>query len=157
MSTVTDKPRVLIIGVGNLYRADDAAGRHAARRLREACAADVSVIELDGEAADLLDAWEGSEFVILLEALAAAGPPGGIRRFEVGLDPIPLTFDRSSTHALGVGEAIALAQALGRLPPRLVIYGIVGERFDWSETLSPAVEAGLADLVDRVLAEVDAC
>jgi hydrogenase maturation protease len=34
-----------------------------------------------------------------------------------------------SSHALGVGEAIALARALERLPSRLVDYGVEGARF----------------------------
>ena len=40
----------------------------------------------------------------------------------------PASF-RSSTHAFGVGDAVELARALGRLPRRVVVYGVEGADF----------------------------
>ena len=36
----------------------------------------------------------------------------------------------SSTHAVGIGEAIELARTLDRLPGRLIVYAVEGHRFD---------------------------
>ena len=44
----------MIIGVGNLDRGDDAAGRLAARALRHRLSPHVSVYDMPGEAAGLL-------------------------------------------------------------------------------------------------------
>jgi hydrogenase maturation protease len=154
MSSAPEPPCTLIVGVGNPYRADDAAGLHAARRLRAICPPAVAVIEHDGEPAALLLAWQGADLVVLVDAVAAGDPPGTVIRFQVGVDPIPPDIAHASTHLLGIGAAIALARALDRLPPRLVVYGIVGADFGWGETLSSEVESALADLVERVLAEV---
>jgi hydrogenase maturation protease len=66
---------------------------------------------------------------------------------------MPPVFARRSTHTLGVGEAIALATAIDRLPPRLVVYGIAGQRFGLGEPLSPSVQSVLAEVASRVLAE----
>ena len=43
---------------------------------------------------------------------------------------------RTSTHLLGVAEAVELGRELDRLPQRLTVYGIEGERFDVGEGLS---------------------
>ncbi len=58
---------------------------------------------------------------------------------------------RGSTHALGLGEAIELARALGRLPGRLLVYGVEGADFGTGEGLSPAVTAALGPLADELL------
>jgi len=43
---------------------------------------------------------------------------------------------------------------LERLPHRLVVYGIEGERFGVGEALSPRVGAALGPLAETVLAEL---
>jgi hydrogenase maturation protease len=161
LSAGTSAPRgtgnraaVLIVGVGNPYRADDAAGLHAARRLRCLCPPSVTILEHDGEPADLLLAWQDVDLVILIDAVTADEPPGTVIRVDVGVDPLPPDVVHASTHFLGPGAAIELAKALDRLPPRLVVYGIVGADFGWGETLSPEVEAAMTGLVERVLAEI---
>ena len=49
-------------------------------------------------------------------------------------------FGSSSTHALGLAEAIEIARSLGRLPTRVRVVGIEGARFDFGRGLSPEVE-----------------
>ena len=56
----------------------------------------------------------------------------------------------ASTHLIGLADALELARALGRLPPRVVVYGIEGHRFGVGDPVSPAVAAA----VDRVVAEL---
>ncbi len=119
-------PRVLVLGVGNEYRCDDAVGLLVARRLRERRLPGVQVCEHDGEAASLMEAWRDARAVILVDAVAASTEPGVIMRLDAHEQPIPRALFRCSTHAFGVAEAIELARALGELPPRLIVYGIVG-------------------------------
>jgi hydrogenase maturation protease len=59
---------------------------------------------------------------------------------------------RTSTHALGVPEAIELARALGRLPARLEVYAIEGARFTAGAELSPAVERAVRELAESLSA-----
>jgi hydrogenase maturation protease len=49
---------------------------------------------------------------------------------------------------------VELARALGRLPPRLVFFGIEGACFDAGETLTPAVAAAVEQLDLKVGDEV---
>jgi len=49
---------------------------------------------------------------------------------------------------------VELARALGRLPPRLIIYGIEGKSFEAGAGLSPEVQAAVEGVVERVLREV---
>jgi hydrogenase maturation protease len=146
---------VTILGIGNLLRGDDAAGLLAARLLRELLPG-VRVLELQGDIAAAIDAWEGETAVLLIDAVRSGAPAGTIHRFEAHAAPLPARFFRSSTHLFGAADAIELARALGRLPSRLIVYGIEAASFEPGAALTPAVEAGVAALVERVAEEARA-
>jgi hydrogenase maturation protease len=137
-----------VIGVGNALRGDDGAGPEAVRRLRArgldaiACAADPQA---------LLDAWQGAERVVVVDAMQSGRPPGTVTRFDATRTPLPATGFRGSTHGLGVAEAIELGRALGRLPVSLEIVGVEGARWDHGAPLSPAVDAALDRLIESLV------
>jgi hydrogenase maturation protease len=141
-----------VIGVGNAYRGDDAAGLVVARRLRER---GVEAIEQEGEPVALIDVFAARDAVVLVDAVQSGAPPGTVHRFDVSDGPLPRELRGStSTHAVGLGEAIELARALGRLPPRVVVYGVEGARFATGVGLSYEVEAALAPLVEAISGEL---
>jgi hydrogenase maturation protease len=144
----------LIIGLGNQYRRDDAVGLVAARRLKEAVPEPVRVLEESGEATALMDAWQGADTVILIDALNSGAKPGTVRRLDAHAQSIPAGFFHYSTHAFGVAEAVELARALGQLPPRLIVYGIEGKTFEAGLGLSPEVEKAAQEVVERVLGDL---
>lgn len=131
--------RIHIIGVGNPDRGDDGVGPAVVRQLRAQALTGMRVSELSGEATELLQAWQGADEAIVIDAVAADYPAGTILRFDVSARPIPLPFPSASTHGLGVAEAIELARALGSLPPQLIIIGIVGQDYTLGAGLSPEV------------------
>ncbi len=155
MSSEARQPPALIIGIGNPYRADDAAGVVCARHAQLRSIPGVDIIEHDGEPANLLDLWHGRDLVVLIDAIAAELPAGTVLRFEAGRDALPAGAG-ASTHLLGLGEAVALAQVLDRLPRRLIVYGVVGQEFGWSETLSPPVAAAIPQLINQILMDLQA-
>lgn len=141
----------LVIGIGQPWRGDDAAGLAALDGLE---AAGAEVREHHGEGLGLLALWDGREVVILIDAATSPAPPGTLARFEGGLPADSAA--RSSSHAFGVVEAVETARALGRLPPRLVVHTVAGACWDLGAPLSPAVAAALPALraaVRRDLAE----
>lgn len=135
--------RDLVIGIGNAARGDDAAGLIAARRL--------GGLEHEGDPLALLDVWEGADSAVLIDAVRSGAAAGTVHRFDAAGGRLP-AWSRSSTstHAVGLAEAIELARTLGRLPARLVVYGIEGEHFEAGTGLTPAVSAA----VDVVAAAV---
>jgi hydrogenase maturation protease len=141
-----------LIGVGNRFRRDDAAGLEVARRLRETHPPGIRVIEEEGEPGSLIQAFELMTEVLIIDAVSTGGKPGDLYRFDATNEPLPVETFRSSSHALGVGDAIELARALDRLPERIAVYGIEGESFEAGEGLSPAVQATV-DLLTSELHE----
>jgi hydrogenase maturation protease len=154
-ATVAAQPVVVVIGVGNALRHDDAAGLEVVRRLRpHADPTEIAVLEQEGEPLALLDMWEGAEAVVLVDAIHSGAAPGTIQRVDASAESIPVQMrSSSSTHAVGVGEAIELARALQRLPKRVVVYGVEGGCFDAGSGLSEEVRAVIAALAEAVLRE----
>ncbi|HEX8977014.1 MAG TPA: hydrogenase maturation protease [Solirubrobacteraceae bacterium] len=150
-------PRVRVIGLGNPLRGDDGAGLLVAQELAGlARPGHVAVEAYEGEGVGLLSLWEGADAVWLLDALHGDGPAGVIRRFDAGARPLPVSTRSASTHATTVADGIELARALGRLPRRIVLYGIEGEAFGTGEPMSVAVREAVPKVVRTVRAEVSA-
>lgn len=140
----------IVIGVGNEWRRDDAAGVEVARRLRPAAPPGAQVLEREGEPSGLLDAWEGKAEVIVVDAVRSGARPGTVHRLDALAGPLPAELFRASTHHLSVAEAVELGRVLGRLPEWLTIYGIEGRDFAAGSGLTPEVERA----VKRVTAEL---
>jgi hydrogenase maturation protease len=145
-----------VIGVGNDFRGDDAAGLVAARRLQERNVDGVVVMEAPGEGASLIDAWDGAEAVILIDAVRSGCAPGTIHRLSRQAVTSSGDLFHRSTHAISVADAIELARAMNRLPKRLIVIGIEGKSFGAGAGLSQEVEAALSGAVDAVLREARA-
>jgi hydrogenase maturation protease len=150
----SDRPRCIVIGVGNPDRGDDAAGPAAVRELRNLRSADVEIIEHSGEAAALVMKMDGAEQVFLIDACVSGGPPGTIHRFDVDSTAMPTLASAFSTHGLGLAAAVELARALGQLPRRCVLYAIEGVSFEEGTPLSPPVAAAVFKVVHRLRAEI---
>lgn len=147
-------PAIKIIGVGNPFRGDDAAGRAAARMLRAMALPGVTVLEATGEGGALMDAWAGAEAVIIIDAVQAQGEPGTVYRFDAAAERLPTHFFHYSTHTFSVAEAVELARALGQLPPRLLVYGIEGGAYDAGNTLTAPVAQAVARVAEEVRGDV---
>jgi hydrogenase maturation protease len=155
--------RIVVIGVGNEYRADDGAGLAVLGALSDVMPAGVEVVHSDGEPASLLEAWTGAATAIVVDAVTGGtAAPGMLHRVELLADRWPsasgpVLADRgASSHDLGVGSAVALARALDRMPGRLIVHGIQGADFGHGAALSPPIAARISELAATVLADVRA-
>lgn len=148
--------QVLVIGVGNLYRSDDAVGLIAARQIAAKHLPDVEVIEASGEGAALIDTWQNADKVILIDAVHAerGAMPGTIFRFDARAKSLPVNFFHYSTHAFSVAEAVELARALNRLPPQLIVFGVEGKTFQAGVGLSIEVDQAAQSVVKSVLRHI---
>ncbi len=139
-----------LIGVGNRFRSDDAAGLEVARRLRAMHPPGIRVVEEGGEPGSLLQAWELVTEALVIDAVEVDDDPGALHRFDATAEPLPVELFRPSTHSLGVADAVELARELDRLPHRLAVYGIVGANFATGEGLSPPVKKTVDALVEEL-------
>ena len=145
--------RTVVIGVGNAYRGDDAVGLAVAERVRGR-ATDIEVVVCEQEPIQLLDAWAGADLALLVDAVSSGAEPGRVHRLDATSEPVPASVFRGSTHAFGVAEVVELGRALGRLPGKLLVFGVEGAEFRAGDELTPAVAAAVEPLVEELLEEV---
>jgi hydrogenase maturation protease len=139
-----------VVGVGNAYRGDDAAGLAVVARLQSRVPTRVRLAVCELEPSRLLDAWDEAETAVVVDAVSSGAPAGTVQRFDASEQPLPARGFLASTHAIGLGEAVELARTLGRLPRRVVVYGIEGADFTAGAPLSSSVE----EAVEQVAAEL---
>ncbi|HYK93792.1 MAG TPA: hydrogenase maturation protease [Thermoplasmata archaeon] len=151
---VTDFSVPLIIGLGNEHRRDDRCGLDVVRGLQAHLGVDARIVEGGDDASDLLDLWDGAGTVYVVDAIRSGRPSGTLHRFEIGSTPPPAGLPVTSTHGLSLADAIALGRALGRMPRRLVVYGIEVQDVSTGSGLTPAVAAGVADAIWRLAEEI---
>jgi hydrogenase maturation protease len=144
----------LVIGIGNEVRGDDAAGLHVTRKLRSSVRDNVRIVESSGGVTELLDLWDGQDLVFVVDAIRSGGRPGSWLRIPVGPQPLSASLAGSSTHGLSLASAVALGQVLGKMPKRLVVYGIEVFRFDAGSGMSPEVVTGVAGLTAALAEEL---
>ena len=114
----------------------------------------VEILEHDGEPLELIEVCDGADEVWIVDAVSSGSPAGVLHRFEAGDHPLPSALFRVSTHRLGLAEALEIARTLGRLPPRVVVHGIEGVRFDPGLPLSPDVAAAAEQLTKTLVAKL---
>jgi len=161
------RPRILVAGIGNIFLGDDGFGVAVAQRLaRNALPPGVLVVDFGIRGMDLAYALqEELDAVVLVDAAPRGEPPGTLSVIEPELDEREVALD---THGMDPVKVLALARALGRVPPRVVVVAcepavvvsgehdedLVGELSEpvqaAVEDAVPLVESVVSDLIERI-------
>jgi hydrogenase maturation protease len=146
-----------VIGIGNPYRRDDGAAACVLAGLAPLIdPTQVRVVELDGEPVRLVQSWEGSSAVWLIDAVRSGRPVGSFH--EVAADRLADIDNRGvrlgGGHLLGLGDAVDLARALDLLPGVVRVLGIEVVDFTDGVGLSTEVEAGCTAAAAHLATEI---
>ncbi len=157
-ASVSALRRLAIIGVGNPLRGDDGVGPRLVALLRSR-PLPPGVVAIDGGTGGfslLFLLEEGWERVIIVDAADVGRAAGEFVRFTPEEVHLAREAKPLSLHNAGLSEVLALAEALGRPLPPIVLFGVQPASLDWREGLSEEVERALPALLKAVLAEVQA-
>jgi hydrogenase maturation protease len=157
MSAYSSSDTITVIGIGNDFRHDDAAGLSAVRWLREHRRNAGRLVESDGNPMSLLELWKGADIVILIDAVASAASPGTIHWFDAESRMTLSHLRAASSHGLGVAQAIEMAMALGQMPTHMRILGIEGAAFEPGIGLSPEVADAIpavASCIEQIIEDL---
>ncbi|WP_052864277.1 hydrogenase maturation protease [Streptomyces niger] len=150
--------RITVIGVGNTFRHDDGIGPAVVQRLRERALGrplppSVRLADCEGDPGRLIALWDGMELAVVVDAAhAEPGHPGRVHRISLTASQLPPP--PTSSHGLGLGEALQLSDVLGRLPRRLLVFAVEGADRSIGTGLTPAVAKAVEPLANAVEAEI---
>ena len=123
--------RVVVIGVGNAVpRRRRGRASRSPSACASACRQTSRSLECEQEPTRLLDAWEGADVAVVVDAVRVRRPPGRVHRFDAS--------ERPAARAAGSARRRTLRRrrrrrALARPRPaaaRVVVYGVEGAAFD---------------------------
>jgi hydrogenase maturation protease len=146
--------RVRVLACGSFHGGDDAAALEAVRRLSAPARAAVSVEEVLQLSAEQLLGDPLETVRIVVDAVRGVAPGAIVELPLVELPALERRLGTASTHALGAGQAVALAAALGGVRAEDRFVGIGGASYAQGDTLSPTVAAALpalAGAIDRAI------
>ena len=146
--------RILVAGIGNVFRTDDGFGPEVARRLSALpCPPAVRVTDYGIRglhlAYDLLDPWD---VLVLIDALPDRGRVGSVVLLEIGDEHVGAAAGVDA-HGMDPASVLATVPALGgRLPPRTLLVGCQVSDTGDAMGLTPEVVAAVDEAVMTVRA-----
>lgn len=150
---------VLVLGVGNDIKRDDAVGLRVTEQLETRLEADrVDVRTMTSGRLMLIEEMSGYDRVFIVDSVKTeGGAPGDWYAF----DPEQVEPEKESgglaTHNVGLGTLITLGEAMGEAMPEVTIYAIeVTDPFSYGEGMTDAVAAAVPRLVDEIHDEIEA-
>ena len=143
---------VIAVGIGNEYRRDDGVGLYVVRRLAGLELNNLEIVEADDNALELLNLWNDTDEIILIDAACSGKEPGTVYNFNAIEQTIPQDiFPCLSTHSFGLAEIIEMAKVFDNMPRSLQVYGIEIADYSLGEGLSPEVQKAADELVEKLL------
>jgi hydrogenase maturation protease len=143
-----------VVGLGNSDRGDDGIGAIVVHRLAGRLPSDVAILVRSGNMLSLIEDWANFDALVCADAAVPMGAPGRIHRIDLAAGELPQNISATSSHGLGLAEAIALARALKCAPQDIIVYAIEGCCFNGGASVTPQVTAAAEEVADRIVAEV---
>jgi len=146
-------PKILILGVGNVLMGDEGVGVHAVRLLEaRPWPAHVSLLDGGTGGFHLLSHFDGCDILVMIDAALDGRPPGTVSVIE---PRYASDFPKAlSAHDIGLKDLVDSAAILEMLPKVLLVTISVAEVQPMQLSMSPEVEASLAEVDATVTALV---
>ena len=150
--------RTVVVGMGNPILSDDGIGVRVARELRRR-GPTADIVELGAGGIRLLDVLPGYQRALIVDAMVTGEVAcGKFRRFSLAdlQSKTARTCNTLCVHDMDLPTAMTLGRLAGMdLPTDVVIWGIeAGDVENFSESLSPSVEAALPVIVEEIVSEL---
>lgn len=141
----------LVVGLGSAH-GDDQAGWLVIQRLHDV-GVSATVARRAAHPADIWDWCDAAMRLIVCDACRGPGSVGTIHCWTWPDESLAAQ-QALSTHGLSLAEALELGLTLGRCPPTVQIWGIVGALFEPGAAASPAVSRGARQMAEALRQEL---
>ncbi len=150
-----ENKKVLVLGLGNIFCGDDGIGSIIAESLSQNLhEQNVDIIDGGTIGIGLLYLFEDYTDLIIIDAVDTDTEPGDVLFFcleeltAFGLE------QKMSVHQSGLLELLHFAKALGKLPPRIRIFGIQIGQISFENGLSEQLKFKLGEIEKKVKEEI---
>lgn len=144
--------RTLVVGVGSPH-GDDQVGLRVAEELAQHVGSTVEIRQA-ASPSDMLDWLDGANQLLLCDACQTTAPLGSVWHWNWPNAEIKQPHF-SGSHNLSLPTVLELADQLGRLPPRVKIWGVNIANTQPAGSLSATVAAAVPDVVRQIIQAID--
>jgi hydrogenase maturation protease len=151
---MSQAPRVLILGIGNVLWADEGFGVRAVEEMARRYRFSESVSLLDGgtQGIYLVDRVRAADVLVVFDAVDYGLAPGTLKRVEGDEVPRFMGAKKMSLHQTGFQEVLAMADLLGDYPAHLLLIGVQPvELEDFGGSLRSEVKARIDPAIEMAL------
>jgi len=149
------KPKILILGVGNILLKDEGVGVRAIEKLQRDYKFPSNVEIMDGGTAGLglLNLFDGVDHLIIVDAIQGNDSPGSLYcfKFEDISANIPKKF---SPHQIGILETLTVKKVLGKIPDTTIIAVQPKDCSHWGMELTPEIEDKIPNIIALIIDEL---
>jgi len=153
---------ILVAGVGNVLRSDDAFGVEVANRLLEReTVPNVTVVETGIAGIQLVsDLQEGYDAIIVIDTVDRERPPGTVMTIDYDVIDVHALDDNTKydlladMHLATPERSLMVARALGVLPPIVKMVGVQPVDVD---TMAIGMSDIVANAIPVTIDEIDRC
>ncbi len=154
------KAPFIIVGVGNILCSDEGVGVHIVNKLKDMDLPDyVEIFDCGTNGIAVLEALDGAEKGLIIDAVSMNGPPGKIYRFTIDdiLEIEDNLFKLVSLHQFDLVSTLKVAQITDvyKIPKDIAIIGIEGKSFKFSLELSEDIKKVVPDVIKMILDEIN--
>jgi len=149
--------RVTIAGIGNVLMGDDGIGPYIARVLEaQYDFEDAQVADLGTPVLDFPDHLDGSETIVIIDAVENGKAPGSITLYtkdDMIRNGVPV---RTDPHSPALSEMMLRAEFTGIGPKNAVLIGITAKSCEYYEPISREVKEAVLVVIAEVLRQATA-
>jgi hydrogenase maturation protease len=147
--------KITVLGIGNIIMQDEGLGVRVLEAITEKYQFPFHVQLLDGGCLgnELLPFLDGTQKLLIIDALAAHLPPGDCRKFA-GVEVKKYFKNKLSVHEIGISEVLASLEIIGEPIEEVVIVGMQPASLDVGLELSDEVTAAVPELIDMVISQL---
>jgi hydrogenase maturation protease len=144
---------IIVIGLGNFLRGDDAIGPLVIEKLKEFNnTADFKLLNAGMDAFSVLDYLMGSHPVIIIDCAKMGKKPGEVVEFNVNDGNITRVSEKFSLHGIGFADIYKIAAALGTPAPCKII-AVEPKQLNFNAPLSSMIESSIPEIIKLVMME----
>lgn len=159
-SNTLNKPSIVIIGIGNVLCSDEGIGVHVINELKRiTLPPNVKVFDCGTSGMAILEAMDGAEKAIIIDAISSGKEPGTIHIYSIEelLRMEDNLLKLVSLHQLNLISTFKLAKLTDayRMPPQIIIIGIEIESLEYSLKLSDKVTKVIPKVIEMIIHKIE--
>jgi hydrogenase maturation protease len=144
--------KIKIIAVGNDLYGDDGIGKAVISELIQMPEMkDIEMIDGNTDALGLIDHFENTGHVIIIDAAQMGEKPGTVKVFNKDNAKLNIKMDHLTVHGISLAETFDIAQTVDKLPEKVTIIGVEPQNIGITEKLSDTAKQSIPNIISHII------